>query len=125
MGVLQQRDRDVLLGQLCEPLIAQAEEAVLGFSDPSAPSWAFGDLAGTRCDLALVRLFGGDVEGAAEAMRPVLDLPASHRNSGIIVSALRVRNSLTTGPSRTAVAARDLCAEIEAFPASRPALPRG
>lgn len=118
-------EASALLGQSGEQLAAQAEEAVLGFSDPSAPNWAFGDLAGAQCDLALVRLFGGDVEGAAEAIRPVLDLPASHRNNGIIVSAMRVRNSLTTGPIRTAVAARDLRAEIEAFPASRPALPRG
>ncbi|MEV2256520.1 hypothetical protein AB0I94_39295 [Streptomyces sp. NPDC050147] len=118
-------EASTLLGQGGEQLSAQAEEAVMGFRDPSAPSWAFGDLAGARCDLALVRLFSGDVEGAAEAMRPVLDLPASYRNNGIIVSALRVRNSLTTGPTRSAVAARDLCAEIEAFPSSRPALPRG
>ncbi|MFG2386688.1 hypothetical protein [Streptomyces avermitilis] len=97
----------------------------MGFSNPDAPSWAFGDLAGSQCDLALVRLFSGDVEGAAAAIRPVLDLPASHRNNGIIVSAMRVRNSLMAGPIRTAVSARDLRAEIEAFPARRPALPRG
>ncbi|GGW13475.1 hypothetical protein GCM10010501_17190 [Streptomyces libani subsp. rufus] len=59
---------------------------MVGFSDPTSPTWAFDDLAGAQCDLALVRLFGGDVDGAAEAIRPVLDLPASHRNNGIIVS---------------------------------------
>ncbi|MEV0530073.1 hypothetical protein AB0I66_42375 [Streptomyces sp. NPDC050439] len=117
-------EASTLLGQGGEQLLAQAEEAVRGFSDPNAPNWAFGDLAGAQCDLALVRLFGGDVEGAAEAMRPVLDLSASYRNNGIIVSAIRVRDSLATGPARTAAAARDLCAEIEAFPTSRPALPR-
>jgi hypothetical protein len=98
---------------------------VQGFSDPNDPDWAFGDLAGSQCDLALVRLFNADVEGAAEAIRPVLDLPASHRNNGIIVSAMRVRNSLSAGPVRTALVARDLRAEIEAFSTSRPALPRG
>ncbi|MET8031061.1 hypothetical protein [Streptomyces avermitilis] len=118
-------ESEALLGHGGPQLAALAEEAVLGFSNPDAPSWAFGDLAGSQCDLALVRLFSGDVEGAAAAIRPVLDLPASHRNNGIIVSAMRVRNSLTAGPIRTAVSARDLRAEIEAFPASRPALPRG
>ncbi|WP_281156709.1 hypothetical protein [Streptomyces sp. HYC2] len=97
----------------------------MGFSDPDAPSWAFGDLAGAQCDLALVRLFSGDVEGTADAIRPVLDLPASHRNNGIIVSAMRVRHALTSSPARSAVAAKDLRAEIEAFPTSRPALPHG
>ncbi|MFG3140936.1 hypothetical protein ACGFZA_32620 [Streptomyces sp. NPDC048211] len=117
-------ESEALLGHGGSELAAQAEKAVRDFSNPEAPNWAFGDLAGAQCDLALVRLFSGDVDGAAEAIRPVLDLPASHRNNGIIVSAMRVRNSLTAGPVRTAVVARDLRAEIEAFPTSRPALPR-
>ncbi|MDV9169144.1 hypothetical protein R6V09_03200 [Streptomyces sp. W16] len=106
-------------------LAAQAEQAVRGFSDPTSPNWAFGDLAGSQCDLAMIRLFNGDVDGSAEAIRPVLDLPASHRNNGIVVSALRVRQALMSSSAQTAVVARDLRAEIEAFPASRPALPRG
>ncbi|MEU1037876.1 hypothetical protein ACFYP4_29255 [Streptomyces sp. NPDC005551] len=118
-------EAQALLGNGGAQLTVQAEEAVQGFSDPHHPDWAFGDLAGSQCDLALVRLHSSDVEGAAAAVRPVLELPASHRNNGIIVSAMRVRNSLTTGSVRTAVAARELRAEIEAFPASRPALPRG
>lgn len=118
-------EAEALLGHGDPQLVAQAERAVQGFSNPSAPSWAFGDLAGAQCDLALVRLFGGDLDGAAEAIRPVLDLPASHRNNGIVVSALRVRHALMQGPARTAVVARDLRAEIESFPTGRPALPRG
>ncbi|MCE0445387.1 hypothetical protein LT493_11335 [Streptomyces tricolor] len=64
-----------LLGHGDGQLATTAEEAVAGFSDPTAPNWAFGDLAGARCDLALVRLFSGDLDGAADAIRPVLDLP--------------------------------------------------
>lgn len=118
-------EAEALLGHGGEQLAAQAEEAVEAFGDPNAPHWAFGDLAGAQCDLALVRLYSSDVDGAADAIRPVLNLPASHRNNGIIVSAGRVRTALGAGPVRTAVAARDLRAEIEAFPASLPALPRG
>jgi hypothetical protein len=118
-------ESEVLLGHGNERLVGQAEQAVQGFSDPTLPSWAFGDLAGAQSDLALVRLFSGDVEGAVEAIRPVLDLPVSHRTNGIVVSALRVRQALMSSPARNAVAARDLRAEIEAFPASRRALPRG
>ncbi|WP_225827087.1 hypothetical protein [Streptomyces naphthomycinicus] len=114
-----------LLGHGDDQLAVMAENAVAGFSDPAAPNWAFGDLAGVQCDLALVRLYGGDLDGAADAIRPVLNLPASHRNNGIVVSTARVRKALESGPARTAVTARDLRAEIEAFPASGHALPRG
>ncbi|KOG07344.1 hypothetical protein ADK35_44175 [Streptomyces viridochromogenes] len=118
-------EAEALLGHGDAQLAAQAEEAVRGFSDPSSPNWAFGDLAGSQCDLALIRLFSGDLDGAAAAIRPVLDLPSTHRNNGIIVSAQRVRQALLHSPARTAVVARDLRAEIAAFPANRPALPRG
>ncbi|MGV9251451.1 hypothetical protein [Streptomyces sp. NPDC003697] len=118
-------ESEALLGHGDGRLGEQAEQAVMGFSDPTAPNWAFGDLAGCQCDLALIRLFSGDVDGAADAIRPVLDLPASHRNNGIVVSAMRVRQALMTSPARTAVTARELRSEIEAFPTSRPALPRG
>lgn len=118
-------EAEVLLGHGNAQLAAQAEQAVAGFSDASSPNWAFGDLAGSQCDLALIRLFSGDLDGAADAIRPVLDLPPSHRNNGIVVSAMRVRRALMAGPVHSAVVARDLRAEIESFPAIRPALPRG
>lgn len=118
-------ESEALLGHGDTRLAAQAEQAVQGFSDPTSPAWAFGDLAGAQCDLALIRLYNGDVEGAGEALRPVLDLPVSHRNNGIVVSALRVRKALVGSPAHTALAAQDLRAEIESFPASRRALPRG
>jgi hypothetical protein len=117
-------EAEALLGHGDAALATQAELAVQGFSDPDAPSWAFGDLAGSQCDLALVRLNGGDIEGAAAAIRPVLDLPSSHRNNGIVVSAQRVRRALTSDQVRTAIAARDLREEIEVYPPTRPALPR-
>ncbi|MGW2779550.1 hypothetical protein ACWC4C_45005 [Streptomyces olivaceoviridis] len=118
-------EAEALLGHGNADLIAQAEEAVTGFSDPSSPNWAFGDLAGAQCDLSLIRLHSGDPDGAAAAIRPVLDLPASHRNNGIVVSAMRVRSALMSSPARSAVTGKDLRAEIEAFSTSRPALPRG
>ncbi|MEU8868633.1 hypothetical protein [Streptomyces umbrinus] len=117
-------EAEVLLGNGDAQLAAQAELAVQGFSNPDTPFWAFGDLAGSQCDLALIRLYGGDVEGAAAAIRPVLDLPTSHRNNGIVVSAQRVRRALTSDQVSTAIAARDLRAEIEVYPPTRPALPR-
>ncbi|MFI7317146.1 hypothetical protein [Streptomyces venezuelae] len=113
-----------LLGTGGAELTAQAEEAVRGLSDPHAPNWAFGDLAGAQCNLSLIRLHSGELEGAAEAVRPVLDLPGTHRNNGIVVSARRVQQALTRGSASTASVARELREELEQFPARRPALPR-
>ncbi len=103
-------------------LIGQAEEAVTGFSDVQTEDWAFGDLAGTQCNLSLVRLHSGDVEGAAAAIRPVLDLSPTLRNNGIIVSVTRVGEALRYSTARTAVTACELSEEITAFPPQRPAL---
>ncbi|MFF8956488.1 hypothetical protein [Streptomyces sp. NPDC014894] len=102
-------------------LVRRAEEAARGFSDPGHPHWAFGDQAGVQSDLALARLYTGDLEGAVEAVQPVLDLPPGQRNAGIIRSVQRVRASLLQGPSRDVLTARELREEIAAF-SSRPTL---
>ncbi|WKK23918.1 hypothetical protein QZH56_35405 [Streptomyces olivoreticuli] len=117
-------ESEVLLGNGNTRIAALAQEAVQAFSNSEAPDWAFGDLAGAQCNLALTRLYGGELDGAAEAIRPVLDLGPAHRNRGIIVSADRVGAALLRGPARDAAAARDLRAEIEAYSPGRPALPR-
>ncbi|WP_237519233.1 hypothetical protein [Streptomyces sp. HUCO-GS316] len=118
-------EASALLGDGNADLTAQAELAVQGFCDPASPNWAFGDLAGAQCNLALIHIYSGDVDGAAQAIRPVLDLPANFRNNGIVVSALRVRQALMTSGVRTALAARDLREELAVYPPRRPALPGG
>ncbi|WP_371551547.1 hypothetical protein OG266_38900 [Streptomyces sp. NBC_00554] len=118
-------EAEALLGNGNADLNVQAELAVQGFSDRDNPNWAFGDLAGARCNQALILLHSGDVDGAAQTIRPVLDLPPTFRNNGIIVSAQRVRQELMRGQARTAVAARDLREEIAAYGPRRPALPSG
>src|SRR5262249_52154571 len=126
-------DLDTLGGLFCFPLIRQtyynveadvligrsntqlAEEAVRGFSDKNSLDWAFGDEAGSRTNLALARLHAGDLDGSVEAVRPVLDLPSSQRNAGIIISAQRVRSALLQRPIRDSLMARELQEEITAF----------
>ncbi|MGW7354795.1 hypothetical protein [Streptomyces sp. NPDC054784] len=103
-------------------LAARAEEAVDRFSDPAETNWAFGDLAGARCNLALVRLAAGDIDGSAEAMRPVLDLTSPYRTNGVVASATRVRLAIVRAPSRAAAVARNLTEEIAVFPPQRLAL---
>ncbi|OCC13987.1 hypothetical protein [Streptomyces sp. PTY087I2] len=118
-------EAEALLGHGDATVIGQAEEAVAGFSDVRAEDWAFGDLAGAQCNLSLVHLHSGDVDGAAEAIRPVLDLSPALRNNGIVVSASRVQEALRYSPARTAVTARELSEEITAFPPQRRALMPG
>ncbi|MFG2227684.1 hypothetical protein [Streptomyces sp. NPDC048644] len=94
------------------------------FSDTESPDWAFGDQAGAQCNLALSRLHSGELEGAAEAVRPVLDLPPTRRNRGIVLSATRVGAALMKSTAQDATAARDLRGEIEAYESNRLVLPR-
>ncbi|MFE7130285.1 hypothetical protein ACFVIM_05460 [Streptomyces sp. NPDC057638] len=102
-------------------LLRRAEDAVGGLSDATSPSWSFAAEAGCRANLAVARLRTGDVEGTAEAMRPVLDLPPARRNAGIVGSVHRVRALLTSPGSGPA---GDLREEIAAFSTRRgPALP--
>jgi hypothetical protein len=71
------------------------------YDDPADPDWAFGDAAGSRTDLAIARIRRGEVEGAAEVVAPVLDLPVEQRINGIMQSLERVRRALD-GTSSTA-----------------------
>ncbi|WP_371580567.1 hypothetical protein [Streptomyces sp. NBC_01314] len=114
----------VLLGHGDARTANQAEQTVEIFSNPEAPHWAFGDQAGAHCNLTLTRLHANDLDGAAAAIRPVLDLPPRQRNRGIVVSAQRVQVALSRESVRTAVVARDLREEIALYPPSRPALLR-
>ncbi|MDX3488295.1 hypothetical protein [Streptomyces sp. ID05-18] len=122
-------ETEVLLGQGAAgtAMSSAAEQAVAAFTDPDAPFWAFGDEAGARCNLAVVRLHDDEVDGAADALRPVLDLRPAQRNRGIVVSAQRVHRALAHSPARASLLARELREEIAQFsPAAPPtaALPR-
>lgn len=72
-----------------------SEQAVAAYADPASPDWAFGDQAGSRCDLAIARISSGELDGAAEALAPVLDLPVELRTNGIVKSAQYVHGALT------------------------------
>ncbi|MFI0020092.1 hypothetical protein [Streptomyces griseus] len=115
-------ETEVLLGQGTASTAADAERAVEAFSDRTAPHWAFGDEAGSRCNLAMIRLNADELDGAADALRPVLDLPPAQRNRGIVVSTHRVHHTLTASPARAALLARDLRDEITQFSPATPAL---
>ncbi|MFJ6196541.1 hypothetical protein [Micromonospora sp. NPDC092111] len=100
-----------------------ALRAAQAYADPNDPAWAFGDQAGSHANLAIARVAGGELEAAADALAPVLDLPADQRINGIIHSVRRVHQAITRAGH--AGDARDLIDGIEHFthtPAN--ALPR-
>ena len=104
-----------------------ASEALAAYEHADAAEKSFSDEAGARADQALTRVNRGDLDGAAESLRPVLNLPSDQRIGGIIASVMRVHSALRDAAYRTAPLTRDLQLEIESYccvPASA-ALPRG
>ncbi|MET7282362.1 hypothetical protein ABZS29_29305 [Kribbella sp. NPDC005582] len=71
--------------------------------------------AGARSELALARVMLGEIAGAAEALRPVLELPPERRIAGILDSVARVQRALTAPHLRLSGEAVDLRNEIESF----------
>jgi hypothetical protein len=99
-----------------------AIRAVAAYGDTNRPDWAFGDQAGSHCNLAIVRAIRGEIDGADEALRPVLDLAPELRINGILGSVQRVHAVLRQ--SADAQGRSDLQMEIEEFGRTPlPALP--
>jgi transcriptional regulator with XRE-family HTH domain len=69
---------------------AFALQAISSYEQGPAALRSFGDEAGARCDLAVVRVRVGDVEGARDAIGPVFALSVPERIQGVIASAHRV-----------------------------------
>jgi hypothetical protein len=90
-----------------------ATQAVTAYDDATSPEWAFGDAAGSRCDLAVARIALGEIDGARDAIAPVLELPAEQRIRGIISSVQHVHTALRR--PELPPAGRELQEEIEVF----------
>ncbi|MER0243155.1 hypothetical protein AAHZ94_14210 [Streptomyces sp. HSW2009] len=71
-------------------------------------------------DLARARLMSGQVEGAQEALEPVLQVPASWRSSVMVERMAAARIELTSPDFRGSSAALSLAAQIEEFSALSP-----
>ena len=103
---------------------AYAAEAVAAYEQAPQDERSFGDEAGSRTDLAVARVRATDLDGAREAMQPVLDLPVAQRIHGVISSVVNVHRTITATAADTPVA-REMQEEIEDYcrtPAA--ALPR-
>lgn len=84
---------------------------------------AFGDEAGARAALAVARVRNDEVEGAREALAPVLALPTERRIHGVVASVEHVRTALH-GLGRSDRHCAGLAGEIESFVVERLALAR-
>ncbi len=61
---------------------ASGADAITAYEQAPDEEKSFGDEAGSRTDLAIVRIRSGNLEGAREAVQPVLDLPVTLRING-------------------------------------------
>lgn len=103
---------------------AYATEAIEAYESAPAHERSFGDEAGSRTDLAIVRVRSGELEGAQEAIQPVFDLPVPQRIHGVVSSVINV-HKVITAQAADAPIAREIQEEIENYcrtPAA--ALPR-
>ncbi len=100
-----------------------AAEALDAYERAPESDRAFGDESGARCALAVARVARGGIDGAAEALAPVLDLPPTQRIHGIVTSVQRVGTALRAieKPGRKAA---ELTDAVHVFAAHRLALAR-
>jgi hypothetical protein len=93
----------------------QAEAALLAYQSVDPLERSFSDIAGARAELALARVHAGEVEGAHEALAPVLQLDVELRIGGIMTSAERVLAALRDPRYVDSTMAGALREEIEYF----------
>ncbi|MGH3831863.1 MAG: hypothetical protein ACRDRS_15690 [Pseudonocardiaceae bacterium] len=100
----------------------RALDALDAYAGAPAQDRAFGGVAGTRSALTVARVHRGEIDGAAEALAPVLKLPVAQRIHGIVTSVEHVRTALRAikDPGRDAI---NLAGAIEGWTAERLTLP--
>jgi len=99
-----------------------ASEALAAYESAPVDDHAFGDEAGTRCALAAARVEQGEIDGAAEALAPVLTLPVSKRIHGVVSSADFVHQTLNRIDDGS-LASSELTDALHEFGSARLALP--
>lgn len=101
-----------------------AAEAIDALSAaPVAERGGYGNEQGALCDLAVARLLRGELDGATQAVAPVLELPRERRQQGIVRSVERVRTTLAALDSG-AREVLQLGDAIDSFLSERLALPQ-
>jgi hypothetical protein len=93
---------------------AEASEAIAAYEHAADSEKSFSDEAGSRTDLAIARIRSSDIEGARDALDPVLSLPAGQRIHGVVSSVIGVHRAIVSRFSGEREG-RDMQDEIEEF----------
>ena len=100
-------------GEAATAELASAALSAYESADPSARSYV--DESVARTDLALARVRSSELDGAREALLPVLDLTPSERVGGILVNVNRLRSAVRDPRYAESVEADDFLEELESF----------
>jgi hypothetical protein len=95
-------------------IAAYAAEAIAAYESAPPGEKSFSDEAGSRTDLAVARVRVHDLEGAREAIEPVLCLPVTQRIHGVVSSVINVHREITA-QSADAPVGREIQEEIEEY----------
>lgn len=93
----------------------EANTALRLFKEGRPEDRSFSDEAGARAELALARVLGSQIDGAQEALSPVLALAPERRIGGIVTSAARVHQALSADRFAGSNVTSTFREEIEAF----------
>jgi hypothetical protein len=91
-----------------------AADAVAAYESAPEGERSFGDESGARTDLAITRIASRDLDGAYEAIQPVLRLPVTQRIHGVIGSVVNVHQAVAASAPDAPIA-RDMQEEIEEY----------
>ena len=97
-----------------------AQNAIAAYETAAPAERSYNSEAIARADLALARARQAAVDGAIDAIAPVLAIPPERRVHQIRTSVTRVSHVLSTPTFHGSIPARDALAAIEAFNADRP-----
>lgn len=110
----------VLLGE-ADHAQRHALDAIGMYESGPATARSYGDESLARLDIAAARVALGDLEGAQEAITPVLALPAEQCIRQLGISLARVRSALAAPQFARATLARSLTVELDEFRATEAA----
>ncbi|APE38892.1 hypothetical protein BOX37_31040 [Nocardia mangyaensis] len=104
----------IQLGRADQALTA-TERAITLYTSGPAPQRSYGAESLARVDNAAAHLINGSIDGAANALRPVLGLPEDRRIAQLGERLVDLRRRIAAPGYRNAVEARGLDEQIEEF----------
>ncbi|MGH3804442.1 MAG: hypothetical protein ACRDTD_30750, partial [Pseudonocardiaceae bacterium] len=97
-------------------LAEQEATTAIDLYDPAdTTAWSFVDEAGAHAELATARIYQGELDGAQEALAPVLDLSPDRRTWNLIESATRIHRLLRIPQYLASPTTHTLQDQIEEF----------